>query len=201
MRVEGYVLAGGRGSRMGMPKAGLEIGGRTYLEIAANALRDFGCVPVSVVGGSVPENSIPWLADAVLEPPILGPLVGLYTALNAASTPWISVLAVDLPLVNDELLKIMWNLGSADTDAIVPVQPDGRLQPLCGFYRVRPTLEAADAAIANSRFSLHSVLDRLKVRSVNYSEYSDLPNAEHLFLNVNTPDDHVLASEIAQGRI
>ena len=201
MNIEGYVLAGGRSSRMGTPKAKIEIGGRTYLELAENALRDFGCVTVTVVGGSVLENFIPWLPDVELDPPVSGSIVGLYTALSAANTDWIAILAVDLPLVNDTFLKRLWDHRDADTDAVVPVQPDGRLQPLCGFYKVGPTLEAVRASIVNGKFSLHGILDRLTVRQVNYTDYADFPNAEHLLLNVNTPDDHALALKIAQGQL
>jgi molybdenum cofactor cytidylyltransferase len=50
--VDGVVLAAGRSTRMGEPKARLEIGGRSFLERAVHALRDAGCrYVVAVLSG------------------------------------------------------------------------------------------------------------------------------------------------------
>jgi molybdenum cofactor guanylyltransferase len=199
MNIDGFVLAGGRSSRMGTPKAALELAGSTYLEIAAGTLRDLGCNKPSVIGGQALRN-LPSLTDHEFDPPISGPIVGLYTALNASSGAWIALLAVDLPLVNATLLKRLWELKNVDSEAIIPVQPDGRIQPLCGFYKVAPALTACREAIANDRISMHSVLDRLKTRTVGFLEYEDLPDAKDLLLNVNTPEDHARVLEILGRR-
>ena len=180
---------------MGTPKTALEIGGVTYLEIAVRVLRDFGCEDVSVVGGKAPAGfaSIP---DAVLDPPVSGPITGLFTALNAANTEWIAVLAVDLPLLSEAFLRRLWGMRDTDCDAIIPIQPDGRRQPLCGFYRVKPTIAAARDALSGGQRSMHGVLDRLVVKPLQFADYSDLPNSENLLLNVNTPEDHARVLEI-----
>lgn len=49
MKVGGIVLAAGRSSRMGRPKALLEIEGETFLERAIAILAEGGCAPVVVV--------------------------------------------------------------------------------------------------------------------------------------------------------
>ncbi len=50
--VTGLLLAAGQGSRMGVPKAVLEIGSRTLTEMAVEALLDGGCADVLVVLGA-----------------------------------------------------------------------------------------------------------------------------------------------------
>lgn len=50
--VTGLLLAAGQGSRMGSPKAVVEIAGRTLTEIAVEALLDGGCDDVLVVLGA-----------------------------------------------------------------------------------------------------------------------------------------------------
>ena len=50
--VTGLLLAAGQGSRMGTPKAVLEIGGRTLTEMAVQMLLDGGCADVLVVLGA-----------------------------------------------------------------------------------------------------------------------------------------------------
>ncbi len=53
-RVAGVLLAAGEGSRLGRPKALVELGGRTLAERGVALLRDGGADPVLVVTGAVP---------------------------------------------------------------------------------------------------------------------------------------------------
>jgi CTP:molybdopterin cytidylyltransferase MocA len=54
MRVAGILLAAGDGTRLGQPKATVELGGVTLAERGARLLRDGGADPVLVVTGAVP---------------------------------------------------------------------------------------------------------------------------------------------------
>jgi CTP:molybdopterin cytidylyltransferase MocA len=54
MRVAGILLAAGEGSRLGRPKALVELGGQTLAERGVTLLRDGGADPVLVVTGAVP---------------------------------------------------------------------------------------------------------------------------------------------------
>ena len=51
-RVAGLLLAAGQGSRLGQPKALVQIGGRTLAERAVALLRDGGADPVVMVTGA-----------------------------------------------------------------------------------------------------------------------------------------------------
>ena len=53
-RVAGILLAAGDGTRLGQPKATVELGGRTLAERGVGLLRDGGADPVLVVTGAVP---------------------------------------------------------------------------------------------------------------------------------------------------
>ena len=53
-RVAGILLAAGEGSRLGQPKALVELGGQTLAERGVAMLRDGGADPVVVVTGAVP---------------------------------------------------------------------------------------------------------------------------------------------------
>jgi nicotine blue oxidoreductase len=52
-RVAGLVLAAGEGSRLGGPKALVELDGERLVDRAVRVLRDGGCEPVYVVAGAV----------------------------------------------------------------------------------------------------------------------------------------------------
>jgi CTP:molybdopterin cytidylyltransferase MocA len=55
-RVAGLLLAAGQGSRLGQPKALVEIGGRTLAERGVDLLRGGGAEPLIVVTGAVPVS-------------------------------------------------------------------------------------------------------------------------------------------------
>ncbi len=65
-RVAGILLAAGEGSRLGRPKALVQLGGQTLAQRGVALLRDGGADPVLVVTGAVPV-SIP-AAEAVYNP-------------------------------------------------------------------------------------------------------------------------------------
>jgi nicotine blue oxidoreductase len=54
IRVAGILLAAGEGSRLGRPKALVELGGQTLAERGVTLLRDGGADPVLVVTGAAP---------------------------------------------------------------------------------------------------------------------------------------------------
>ena len=54
MTVAGVLLAAGNGSRLGQPKATVELGGSTLAERGVALLRDGGADPVIVVTGAIP---------------------------------------------------------------------------------------------------------------------------------------------------
>ncbi len=55
-RVAGVLLAAGQGTRLGTPKALVELGGRRLVDRAARLLRDAGTAPVLVVTGAAPVS-------------------------------------------------------------------------------------------------------------------------------------------------
>jgi nicotine blue oxidoreductase len=54
MTVAGLVLAAGSGSRLGTPKALVELGGERLVDRAVRVLRDGGCEAIVVVSGAAP---------------------------------------------------------------------------------------------------------------------------------------------------
>ena len=192
--VEGFILVGGASSRMGSDKAHLEFDGRTGVELIAAALRP-NVDTVRLVGSrgeadrsplqNVPDLHARW-----------GALGGIHAALHACQTAWAAIVACDLPLVTDELFTRLRQFAQEPFDAVVPIQPDGRQQPLCAFYRRESCLAATDRLIASDEHTPRTLLARVPTRWVKFSELADLPNAEHLFLNVNTPADYERANSI-----
>jgi molybdopterin-guanine dinucleotide biosynthesis protein A len=129
--------------------------------------------------------------------PAKGATGALHAALSAPTTEWAAVLACDLPFVTPELMRYLAGAVSGEVDAVVPVQPDGRFQPLCGIYRVKECRTYLKHMLKEEDMpALAAITNCLRTRLVTYEELSDLPGSEHFFLNINSPEDQKIAEYI-----
>ena len=189
-KLGGFVLAGGRSSRMGFDKALLELEGETLLDRAVRQLRGF-CAEVGTAGGIArPNLSCEVLPDHL---PGNGPLSGIVTALEWTPYEWNLFVAVDTPFLPDEVwTRIVSGIGraSASTGCTSVIARSGAgnashqgdAQPLCAAYRRH--------AGACFRSELES--GRRKVLSAAYASgdvyFVDFENSDW-FRNINTPED------------
>jgi molybdopterin-guanine dinucleotide biosynthesis protein A len=77
-----------------------------------------------------------------------------------------------------------------DHDAVVPVQQDGRPQPLAALYRVDPCLERATELIEAGRRRPLDLLAAVDTCWVQFNELTNLDQSERFFVNINTPSDY-----------
>jgi molybdopterin-guanine dinucleotide biosynthesis protein A len=187
--VEGFILVGGRSSRMGTDKSRLQFGARTSVERIAAELTSI-TRRISLVG--------PSRADAGAELKIVpdthehwGALGGIHAALGAGVSDWALIVACDLPFVTRDLFSRLLTLSQPESpDAVVPIQPDGRPQPLCALYRRESCLLEVEKLIASGEHTPRALLANVNTRWVPPEELIDLPGAENFFFNVNTPADY-----------
>ncbi len=192
--VEGFILVGGQSSRMGSDKSQLLFEGRTGVEHIAAALRPL-TPKVRLVGARSERAGFENVPDTFA---LWGALGGIHAALAACTSEWAVIAACDLPLVSAELFVRLWQLANQDDpfDAIVPIQPDGRPQPLCAIYQRESCLAAATMLIAQDEHKPRALLASVRTHWLNFDDISDLPDAQNLFLNVNTPTDYERARQI-----
>ena len=184
-QIEGYILAGGASSRMGRDKAQLQIAEQTFSERIAEELLSFTS-PVTMIGGSkIPEN----LKSAKDVYNQIGALGGLHGALAACKAEWALVVACDLPFVTKELFEKL-AVSRAEFEAVVPVQQDGRPQPLCALYKISPCLRVASELIEAGKRRPLDLLDRVRTRWIPFTELKPLNHATEFFVNINTPEDY-----------
>jgi molybdopterin-guanine dinucleotide biosynthesis protein A len=183
-QIEAFILAGGASSRMGTDKSQLILDNQTFVErIAATLLT----VTDSIRLVGYHENSrLPVVADIY---PNWGALGGLHAALSACRREWAIVVACDLPLVTADLFQHLASLDN-EYDAVVPIQPDGRPQPLAALYRAEPCRRAATELIENGRRRPLDLLESVRTRWVDFAEIANLVQAERFFVNINTPEDY-----------
>jgi len=106
MRVAGILLAAGDGSRLGQPKATVELAGSTLAERGVALLRDGGADPVIVVTGAVPVE-LPGAVSVHNPDWLTGMGSSLATGLRAvAGGATAAVIALaDQPLVGAEAVR------------------------------------------------------------------------------------------------
>lgn len=167
------VLAGGQGTRLGgFDKSSAEVGGRTLLELALDALID--AAEVVVVGEQVPTERP---VSFVLESPRWGgPVAALLTGtdLLLRRTRLVVVIAVDMPHLTHRTIRRLC-AAVPDHDGAVLVGPDGRRQLALALRRdalsaVRPDLEGQHGMAVRT---LLSELDLAEVAAVD-EEYRDI---------------------------
>ena len=171
------MLTGGRSSRMGCDKALLPFRGGTLVESVARA--------VELAAGSAVLVGNPQLYEHLGYPAIpdlypgAGPLGAILTAFDHSSADWNLVAACDMPELSADFLRLL--VDAADGDAVVPIGPSGRLEPLCAVYhrRSRPVLERA---LGRGRRSVRAALEGLRTALVSVPELTP-------FQNVNTPEE------------
>jgi molybdenum cofactor guanylyltransferase len=193
--VEGFILAGGASSRMGVDKAGLRLGGESLVERAAAVLRGVAA-RVSLVSArdEAAAFGLPVIRDIYAGRGAIG---GLHAALINCRTQWAAILACDLPFATSGLLMRLSSLRGPNVGAVAPIQADGRPQPLCAFYAARPCAVMAQDLIEAGELRPRELLRRVKTRWVEFGELSDLPGAADFFRNVNTRADYGEARRLA----
>jgi molybdenum cofactor guanylyltransferase len=173
----GFVLTGGRSSRMGRDKALLPIDGSVLVERTAEVVRAAaGSVTLIGAPGRYSHLGLPVLPDLV---PDGGPLCGLHTALKITRADWNLVVACDMPGLTvaflGDLLAAAQQLGCA----CLGPQTDSGLHPLCAVYH-RRSADAVEFAIQHKSLKMHDLLKSLGAVSWPVADAS-------LLENVNTP--------------
>jgi molybdopterin-guanine dinucleotide biosynthesis protein A len=187
--VEAFILAGGASRRMGTDKSQLLIERQTFAERISGTLLEI-TDSVTLVGSHAEGSNLPSVADVY---PQWGALGGLHAALNACHHDWAMVVACDLPFVTAELFLSLSSLR-LDHEAVVPIQPDGRPQPLAALYRVDPCRQRATELIEAGRRRPLDLLEAVNTRWVPFDEIRNLEQAERFFVNINTPSDYYEAT-------
>lgn len=204
----GVVLAGGRSSRMGTPKAALEWHGSTLLYRTAAVLARAVTGPVVVV--AAPGQKLPALPRAVevVEDPVegLGPLQGVASGLAAvgsrAATAF--VCSTDLPFLHPAFAAAVLRATvpvageeGDEPDMVMPVVR-GYRQPLTAGYRTRMAGLIQDRVAAGDRRP-GMLMQHCHVRLLDDatlladSELARLDPELDSVVNVNDPGDYAEA--------
>ena len=191
----GLILAGGQGRRMGGVDKGLvPFAGRPLVAHVRERLA--GQVAELLVNANRSLDAYAEFADRVIEDAeagYQGPLMGIYSGLRAARTPWLLVVPCDTPALPDDLVaRLVAGIGEAD----IAVAGDGqRLHPVVALIRTALADDLAAALAGGER-----KIDRWYTRHAWVQvDFAEGPTA---FANLNTQDEkHRLEQALAEESI
>lgn len=160
---DAIVLAGGRGSRLGLvDKATLDVGDGPLLDGVLKAVDS--ARNVVVVG---PPRDLPPSVHQIREDPVFGgPAAATVTGLRKLEgerAPWTLVLACDLPLAREAVPLL---LAGRDRDGCVLADGRGRTQWVAGVYRTEPLVQAASALHDPTDKSMRALFGGIDVTAI-----------------------------------
>ncbi len=186
------ILAGGLSRRFGQDKGLLLLGGKPlFLHVfeAASNVVDEVLVVVSSVTQSEVYKSMKTEARVVIDSrdaqtPLVGALTGFANALGEYSL----LLPCDAPFVSRQVASLLLGL-CANNDAVIPVWPNGYIEPLQAAYRTESAWAAANSALEDNKMDMRSLIAHLDtVRYVQTSMLKQIDPRLLTFCNVNTPE-------------
>jgi molybdopterin-guanine dinucleotide biosynthesis protein A len=186
--ITGFILAGGKSSRMGTDKALLTVHGKTMIDHAIAEARSI-CDDVLIVGPKETFSAYGRIVKDVFQD--CGPLGGIHAALGRTQTDLNLVLGVDTPFIRGEFLSLLADQARASRMLVtLPRTKDG-LQPLCAIYRSE-FLPVAEKALKEGRFKLDALFHptTTKVIDLESVEFKQQGFDPAMFDNLNTREDY-----------
>jgi molybdopterin-guanine dinucleotide biosynthesis protein A/molybdopterin converting factor small subunit len=185
------VLAGGKSSRMGKPKALLLFDNEPLIVHVVATLRRV-CQDVVVV--AAPGQDLPSMAAEVVRDDVAyqGPVGGIYYGLRAAGGEVNFVTSCDSVFLNAGLVSHLLS-QSPPHDVVVP-HWQGRFQPLHAVYR-RSVLPHLEGQLARGELRPVYLFDKVPTRRVDEEEIRRFDPDGWSFFNMNTPEDYSRALE------
>ena len=192
MTVTGVILAGGLSTRYGGLPKGLErIHGVRIIDRVRAALEPAVDELLLIAND---DGAADWLPGVRYASDVLrnvGSVAGIHAALVHAGTP-VVVVAWDMPFVPTGILRALRDAGH-HADVAVPESDSRRgLEPLCAYYGPA-CVPAIERRIAADDRRVIGFYDDVRVARVPVAEVTRFGDPARLFMNVNTPEERILA--------
>ena len=190
MDISCAILAGGTSRRMGRDKTTVTLFGRSLIQhVYEKAARVFdNIIILSRHHGHFEGIDAPVLPDVL---PQRGAMVGIASALLYASTPYVFILACDMPNLNEKTLAYMAGEVHGE-DVVIPHTHFG-YEALHAIYN-RSSLSYFLTSIERQRFMITDVLPYLSVRELGEHPLF-VQKGQSVFANINREEELSAASQ------
>jgi len=181
-KTEAYILAGGKSSRMGQDKGLMIVNHQPMISYIISFLATMS-LPIHIITAekSYMRFGLPLIADTI---PNMGPLGGLYTALQHAQSPYVLLLSCDMPLLNTKILTPL--LSDQEKDRLLCYKLGEQIFPFPACYHVSLKTEVLKF-LHEKKLKITTFLKEMNARSIDFTKEQMV-----YFTNLNSP------TEIAQ---
>ncbi len=182
--ITGVILAGGRATRMGGQDKGLvQLAGMSLIQHVIAALKP----QVREILINANRNREAYAAYGYPVVPdrlegFCGPLAGIASAMESASTPYIVTAPCDSPFVPHDLVHRLYEALSGNQAEISAAHDGERLQPVFALLKCELSSSLLSYLKSGER-KIDTWYDRHRLA---IADFSDLPEA---FVNINTPEE------------
>lgn len=194
--LSGFVLAGGKSTRMGQDKATVLFHGRTLLEHALATLRSI-CSNVAILGKRDLYGSLGLVYEDIFAG--CGPLGGIHAALSNTQSRHNIIIAVDTPFLKPEFLAYLGERARSADAIVTTPEINDYTQPLCTVY-AKDFLPIAENALKAGQYKIVPLFPPDRTLVVREAELRGFAFAAEMFENLNTPEDLGRAQRNTSGR-
>ncbi len=194
-KVSVVIQAGGESRRMGQSKALVPFAGRPLM---CRMVERLAPVADELIITTNEGERLAFLADEYPDLDIRlvpdlhdfrGALPGIHTALEAATNPYVAIVACDMLLASPRLVVAeAIAMKESGADAVIPVNKHG-YEPFHSIYRRSSCLPAVQELLEGDDKRAQSFFDRVNVREFQQSEVLAAEPMGGCFINANTPEE------------
>ncbi len=184
------VLAGGMSTRFGSDKSRAMLGENSLIDVLLNSLPQD--MDIIVVGPAI-EKTSNYVRFTREDPPGGGPVAAICAGLELIDTEFVAIIATDMPFASQIFDGLIGALPISE-DALIPLDSEGVLQPLCALYRTISLRSAITKLGEVSGQSMRNLTKLLDVRELRLS-----PALERILIDIDTPSDLERAISLKAG--
>lgn len=181
-KIEVFILAGGKSSRMGEEKGLVNYKGKPIISYLIDTATILG-MPVSVIAFDprYGQFGLKVYEDTVKEK---GPMGGLYTALKRSERENVLLLSCDMPFLSEGVLRRL--IAQAVPGKINCISLEGRINPVIGVYP--KMLEASlKELLDENKLKMQAMVESQTHQIIPMDDFYDLES--RIFANINSKEE------------
>ena len=180
--INGYILAGGKSSRMGTDKSLLLFEGKAMIQYVIEQLQPIFSKLVIVSNNPEYEKfGLEVIPDLIKD---IGPAGGIYTALKHSKTKLNFMVSCDMPFITKEAIAFI--MENTNDSQIVLLENQGKLEPLFGIY-AKDCENTWFELIQQNTIKLQKMVSYFKLKTIPVENNEIFK--ESFFKNINTKED------------
>lgn len=121
---------------------------------------------------------------------------GLFTALSAARTSLVGVVACDMPFVNTRILRYERKILERKPVAAVIPRTESGTEPFHAIYRREACLPAIQKALDQNHLRVDAWFPDVEIYFLRPEEIQEFDPGQLAFFNLNTPDEFARAENL-----